>query len=77
LQELCAKPCPPCKSLCRFMHMYLFSYTGCGQQYHRVFQIVIKVFWFSTYPVENVCSHSVIQMKTTVVGVMTNLTWLL
>ena len=59
------------------MHIYSFSYTGCDQKYHRVFQIVIKAFWFSTYPVEHVRSHSVIQMKTTVVGVVTNLRWLL
>jgi len=30
------------------MHIYSFSYTGCGHQYHRLFKIVIKAFWFST-----------------------------
>jgi len=70
-------PVPRVGHYLRFMHTYSFSYTGCGQQYHRVFQIVIKAFWVSTYPVENLHSHSSIQMKTTVVRVMTNLRWLL
>jgi hypothetical protein len=28
-------------------------------------KIAIKAFWFSTYPVENLRSHSAVQMKTT------------